>query len=940
MLFANDYNDRRVHIDETQSNQEYYCPSCGAPLVVKKGVIRQHHFAHKKNHVCKDTWERSGSNGYDVSPWHNNWQSMFPKDNQEVRLHLGKVCHRADVLVDRTVVEFQHSILQPAVFDDRNNFYLNLDYKVVWLFDISDIYKEGKISYIKEGDSCLFSWTNPKRTFSAYDINKGEIELFFHIAEEEKEAIYRVKSASIFGFERFRTGLPLSREQFLEYVGLEGGKCAAPYREDVEKNQQFEEFCNKYGIDLSKQQESALLAVEGANLLLAVPGSGKTTVLINRIGHMVINKGIQPESILAITYTKNAAVEMRQRFSERFGKELGERIDFRTINSLCNDIYLSFCAQKGKKVRRLISKESERREILAGVYKRFRHDNATENEKIEFGQYIGCIKNLMLEEDQIIALEDEYPQLNKMYKAYQNFLRQTNLMDFDDQMVFAHELLAKRPAVLKEIRSKYHYICVDEAQDTSKIQHAIIRMIAYGQSLFMVGDEDQSIYGFRAAFPRAMLNFRYDYVNPYILRMERNYRSTAQIVELAQRFISKNKGRYTKEMVADRGNGEPIELIRAASRKEQFDKLIDIARYRNGETAFLFRDNESSVLLIDLLLRNGIPFMLKKPEMNFFGMRTVKRIIDCLRRYNWAENPADAIARAYAECYPGRDIERDSRLDVLKLLAAQENNLKAFLGRVAVIENVIRNGSDANEADALILSTIHSSKGLEYDHVCLVDVYDGRFPSSKTNPFSHSKDDPTGEQEERRLFYVGVTRAKNKLTLFSIKDKQSSYIEELCPEIRTEREEEERKKAEEERKRQDEERLQRKKAADEQRSRELEEWKIAHEKLIREEEEQRRIEAEQSRLKREQEKREQEQRNQERIEKWTDPDCPFPREVLSQIEQKECPARDKQGKRWVMCTQCKKIKSVDFFDKGQYGGEHKQTRGICRKCLEKMTDHT
>ena len=270
-----------------------------------------------------------------------------------------------------------------------------------------------------------------------------------------------------------------------------------------------------------------MLAVEGANLLLAVPGSGKTTVLINRIGHMVINKGIQPESILAITYTRNAAEEMRQRFSDRFGKELGNRIDFRTINSLCNDIYLGFCAKEGKQVRRLISKESERREILAGVYKNFRHENATENEKIELGQYIGCIKNLMLEEDQIIELEDEYPQLNNMYKAYEKVLRQTNLMDYDDQMVFTHALLEKRPAVLEEIRSKYRYICVDEAQDTSKIQHAIIRMIAYGQSLFMVGDEDQSIYGFRAAFPRAMLNFRYDYVNPYILRMERNYRSTA-----------------------------------------------------------------------------------------------------------------------------------------------------------------------------------------------------------------------------------------------------------------------------------------------------------------------------------------------------------------------------------------------------------------------------
>lgn len=926
MLFANDYNDRRVHIDETQSNQEYYCPSCGAPLVVKKGEIRQHHFAHKKNHICKDTWERSGSNGYDVSPWHNKWQSLFPKDNQEVRLHLGEVCHRADVLVDRTVVEFQHSILSHGVFDDRNNFYLNLGYKVVWLFDISDLYAAGKISYCKEGESCLFSWQNPKKTFSAYDINKGEIELFFHIIEGEKEAIYHVTEASDRGFEEFSTGLPLTRDKFLEYVGLKNGASAEPFREDVEKNEQFEEFCGKYGIDLSREQERALLAVKGANLLLAVPGSGKTSVLINRIGHMVINKGIAPESILAITYTKNAADEMRQRFSDRFGKELGGRIDFRTINSLCNDIYSDFCKNKGKQVRRLISEESERRKILGRVYKQIRHDDATEDEKIELGQYIGGIKNLMLEEDQIRELEEDYPDLNDMYKAYEDHLRKDGRMDYDDQMVFARALLEKRPAVLEEIRSKYRYICVDEAQDTSKIQHAIIRMIAHGQSLFMVGDEDQSIYGFRAAFPRAMLNFRYDYVNPYILRMERNYRSTTQIVELAQRFISKNKGRYTKEMVADRGNGEPIEIIRAASRKEQFDKLIEIARYRNGEMAFLFRDNESSVVLIDLLLRNGIPFRLKKPEMNFFGMRTVKRIIDCLRRCNWAENPVDVIDRAYAKCYPGRDIERDSRLEVMKLLASQENNLKAFLDRVAVIENVIKNGHETTEANALILSTIHSSKGLEYDHVCLVDVYDGRFPSSKTNPFSHSKDDPSGEQEERRLFYVGMTRAKNKLTMFSIADKRSTYIEELYPEVRAEREAMEWKKAEEERKRREEERLQQKKEEDERRRRELEEWRIAHEKLIREEEERRRIEAEQAKLKREQERLEEENKRKQ-------DEAACYEEIKIIIDDQSTVAYDRSGRRWVKCERCGEIKLAEEY--AWYGGGDKTNLGVCRKCSRK-----
>lgn len=930
MLFANDYNDRRVHIDNTQSNQEYYCPSCGAPLIVRKGEIRQHHFAHKANHLCKDTWERSGPNGYDVTPWHNEWQSCFPENNQEVCLHLGEICHRADVLVDRTVVEFQHSILSPSIFDDRNNFYLNLGYKVVWVFDISYLYESSKIRYTTEDDVCRFYWPNPKKTFSAYDINKGEIELFFHISSRECSRIFRVIWASYRGFEEFCTKIPMNKEEFLEYVGIKDGKCAEPFREDVEKNRQFEEFCSKYNIGLSKQQERALLAVEGANLLLAVPGSGKTTVLINRIGHMILNKGIVPESILAITYTKNAAEEMRQRFSECYGKELGDRIDFRTINSLCKDIYESFCAQNGKSIRELISKETERRKILGDIYRSFRKEYATENEKIELGQYIGCIKNMMLEEEQIKALETEYSNLYDIFLSYNLILKQMNSMDYDDQLVFAHAILEKRPAVLSAIRSKYQYICVDEAQDTSKIQHAIIRLIAYGQSLFMVGDEDQSIYGFRAAFPRAMLNFRYEYTNPYILRMERNYRSTPQIVDLAQRFISKNKGRYTKEMSAERGDGEPVDLIRCTSRQEQFAKLLDAAKKRNRETAFIYRDNESSVVLIDLFMRNSIPFNLKKPEMNFFGMRTVKRIVEYLKKADWADDPVRAIDQAYAACYPGRDITRDSRMEILKMLATPESNTEAFLARLSVIEDVIKTGRVSNEANPITFSTIHSSKGLEYNRVFLVDVYDGRFPSSRTNPFSHSKDDPSGEQEERRLFYVGITRAKNKLSLFSIKNKRSSYIEELFPVIEMERETEERKKAEEARQKiMEEQRVQRERELKERENR----LKEMAEKAAREREAQRI--AEEKRLQKQKEKEEARRKREIELEEMKSPeikkDC-F-KEIKAVIERQDVVARDRFGRRWVKCKVCGKIDFDSEFI--SYGGLNEYNLGKCRECSRK-----
>ena len=154
MLFACDYNDNLVHIDETHSNQEYYCPSCGAPMITRKGTQRQHCFAHKPTHPCSDSWERS--NSYDVSAWHKEWQSLLPRENQEVKLTLGDTKHRADVLIGRTVVEFQHSIMPVKAFDDRNNFYFNLGYKVIWLFDLSDLYEKGQLSFERATDGLVW----------------------------------------------------------------------------------------------------------------------------------------------------------------------------------------------------------------------------------------------------------------------------------------------------------------------------------------------------------------------------------------------------------------------------------------------------------------------------------------------------------------------------------------------------------------------------------------------------------------------------------------------------------------------------------------------------------------------------------------------------------------------------------------------------------------
>lgn len=923
LLFALDYNDNRVHIDDTHSNQEYYCPYCGAPLITRKGDIRQHHFAHKQNFICSDSWERSRSYSYDISPWHFEWQSHFPKDNQEVKLSLGDTTHRADVMIDRTVVEFQNSLMSVQAFDDRNNFYYNLGDKVIWLFNLTDLFSSGQLSCQEAKDSLNFEWEKPKKAFNNHDIKNGHIDLFFQLKDDSDECIVRVTDVSEYGFESFETSRFISKNDFLAYVGMRNGTCLPPFRDDIEKNQQYKEFKEKYNIALNKQQERALLAVEGANLLLAVPGSGKTTVLVSRLGHMVINKNIPPESILAITFGNNSGNEMRQRFSAKFGQDLGDRIDFRTINSLSLKIYTDYCDRTGTPKRKQIQ-SSEKRILLKNIYQKHNGKDSTENEYLELAAAISYIKNMRLKKEQICEMETELPHLNAMYESYEKALKDKQRMDYDDQMVYAYALLTKREQVAREWQAKYKYICVDEAQDTLKIQHEIIKILAKGNNVFMVGDEDQSIYGFRAAYPKALLNFRYDYMNPYILRMERNYRSTPQIVEKAQSFISQNKGRYEKNMTAERDDGEAVILEQVESREAQFMRLLEIAKTTIKETAFLYRDNESAVVLVDLFLRNNIPFKLRKPEMNFFGTRMVKAVVEKLSLVK-NEKDTDSFSQL-SKIRSSRQFD-NGKTEILSLLAKQEPNIQKFLSRLTELEKMMQQGFDSEDSNAIVLSTIHSSKGLEYDTVYMVDVYDGRFPSSRPNIFSRSKDNADGEQEERRLFYVGITRAKNHLTLFYLKDQTSRFIDELFPEEKAQRLEEE------DRLRREEYLKERQKAAELREQRRIE--------ILRQQEEQNRIYREQLLKEQEEKRKEQEQKRQER-EKAREADRIRQQqiaeryytkgydEVKDKFIQQHTQIRDSFGVRWIKCEICGEIKPASEF--GDYSGPNRVNLGKCYKC--------
>lgn len=621
---------------------------------------------------------------------------------------------------------------------------------------------------------------------------------------------------------------------------------AALQNYNIEEDMEFQNFCNRYNINLNDQQNTAVKAVDGANLLIAVPGSGKTTVLVARLGYMILCKNIPANRILAITYTKAAINDMRKRFANYFGSSLAEQIQFSTINSLSLQICRRFF---GSKLPETISDE-KRKLIIRNILKELMEDYPTDSDVIEAETAITYVKNMMMSVDQIKNLDLSAPDIMELLLKYKNEMKSNNQMDFDDQMLYAFRIFNKQHDILSYYRQRYKYICVDEAQDTSKLQHEIIKLLVSGNNnIFMVGDEDQSIYGFRGAFPQALINFKNDYNNSNVLLMEKNYRSTEEIVRVAASFIDKNTDRHKKNIIAERGHGEEVVRIPAKNRADQYSFLINTLKQGGQKIAVLYRDNDCSIPLIDMLLRNNISYSVKKMSKTFFTHRVVADIKAFLM-LAIAPYDTDSFMRIYYKCGLGfnkntaqwtcdksrrnhmtvcqtlkeqlkkwdklfkkaesfeRYIERISvmrtldaidfiydkmyksymlknnldygKIEIMKSMALSEPTIQGFLERLDDLSELIeKNNSDSN--NAVILSTIHSSKGLEYDTVYLLDVYDGLLPSISKGQAMESAELMTQYQEERRLFYVAMTRAMNRLFVFAVENKASSFVDEILP---------------------------------------------------------------------------------------------------------------------------------------------------------------
>ena len=592
---------------------------------------------------------------------------------------------------------------------------------------------------------------------------------------------------------------------------------------------------------LNGQQAAAVQKVSGPALLLAVPGSGKTSVIVARLGYMLLCCGIAPESILTVTYTVAATRDMRARFQSLFGKELADRLEFRTINGLCARIIRAYERACNTQAFELVSDEGAIARLINELHVRSGGAYLQESDLKNVRRRIAFCKNMMLSGAEIKCIKIDGVRFPELYEMYREHMRKNRLMDFDDQMVYALQILRKYPECLRAFQTRYQYVNVDEAQDTSKIQHEILQLLAAEhRNLFMVGDEDQSIYGFRAAYPQAMLDFPRRFPEAELLMMEKNYRSTPEIVQSADRFIRRNGHRYDKHMTAARSHGAPIRHIQLEDSSRQSGYLARIAKNCTETTAVLYRNNDSALPLIDLLDKQGIPYRCRQLEGGFFTHYTVRDVLDIIRFSAEPEN-GELFSKIYYKFGCGLKKETlqyvlngrkshepileqvlavhglqpwtqaklkslqthlqrfeavgsfqtvyriihfmgygdylssrngdFSRLNILLALANQNPGLPDFLKRLDELSSLVSSGGGGADS-AFVLSTIHSSKGLEYDRVILIDVADGLFPSiPEPEPRTElPEEELLALEEDRRLFYVALTRAKNSLEIITCKN--------------------------------------------------------------------------------------------------------------------------------------------------------------------------
>ena len=632
---------------------------------------------------------------------------------------------------------------------------------------------------------------------------------------------------------------------------------------------------------LNPKQKEAVFCTEGPLLILAGAGSGKTRVLTYRIAHLIKDEGVNPWNIMAITFTNKAAGEMKERVERLVGMG-ADSIWVTTFHSTCVRILRRFADRLGYDNSFTIYDTDDQKSVMKDVCKHLQIDTKQMKERTILSA-ISSAKNELVgvQEYETQSMGDFRKQkVAAAYREYQNILKKNNAMDFDDLIMNAVELFKACPDVLEYYQKRFQYIMVDEYQDTNTAQFQLIRLLAEGsRNICVVGDDDQSIYKFRGANIRNILDFEKYYPEAVVIRLEQNYRSTQNVLDAANAVIQNNVGRKSKTLWTDKGAGNRIHYRQFDNAYEEAEFIADdISRkikdgiVEAGECAVLFRTNAQARLLEERFVVEGIPYDVVGGT-NFYARREIKDLLSYLKTVDNARDDlavkriinvpkrgigAATIAKVddYAQmheisfyealCHADEiqglgkaeakirpfvnmiqvfrsrltyyslkelmhdildttnyinemdvddEIEAQSRIDnidelINKIVAYEEANdepsLSAFLEEVALVADIDRLSEDDNR---VLLMTLHSAKGLEFSHVYLAGMEDGIFPSYMTI----ASDDPAEIEEERRLAYVGITRAKDDLTLCYAKMRMvrgetqmnavSRFVKEIPPEL-------------------------------------------------------------------------------------------------------------------------------------------------------------
>lgn len=592
----------------------------------------------------------------------------------------------------------------------------------------------------------------------------------------------------------------------------------------------------------SKQQTKAIEHMEGPALVLAVPGAGKTTVLLARINNL-IKKGINPNQILAMTFSKTQANDMKIRYSERYGND---EISFSTIHSFAYKIVRTVYKSMGKNLNLIESSDQVNRyKLIQEIYYKINGRYINEEDIEDFFRVAGFIKNTLQDYEWYKKMYGpSIKNFQEVFQSYEQYKHENDLIDFDDMLVLCKNYLQKYPKLLESVQNTYTYIQIDEGQDTSLVQLEIIKMIARpNNNLFIVADDDQSIYGFRGADSKSLLEFKDLFAHAKVYFMEENYRSSKNIVRLSDKLIKNNLQRYNKNLHSSNQSKDNIDIIEAKNSKIQTNyvanqALKDLAE--NKSVAIIYRNNSSLINFINVL-NDKTPFYIKETKLNFYKHFIFKDLFDIINFFNnlhdvdlfekvyykfnmflkkdfireikMMDSTEDVIERLkkcsginyfYEEkidllsyyAYKIKDKPFNKKIDIifgelgyidylkelsrrmktpiinfLRIMDTIKNigencqTSSDFISKLDLLKNIQQNAS-LNTESKLTLTTIHGSKGLEYDSVYFVDLIQDEFPSA----YSVSAKEELGVlEEERRLFYVGMTRAKNHLTLINCK---------------------------------------------------------------------------------------------------------------------------------------------------------------------------